>query len=156
MLIKGGIKADTQWWTTQRVTYGGHSEFPRGSVHHHRPRTPERPAGQKRWLRPRGQFAEIRASAAFERPACSAVRRAGRRPSFLAFFLGDQEKGLAEGMGTKGREGLRVCGQVRGQQSLHPPPTGAPGPGILRDLADAIDLARAVMIGDSDKGNNNT
>ena len=90
-------------------------------------------------------------------PACACcLTHADRRPSFLAFFLGDQEKGLAEGMGAKGREGLRVCGQVRGQQSLHPPPTGAPGPGILRDLADAIDLARAVMIGDSDKGNNNT
>ena len=46
------------------------------------------------------------APAALERPACSAVRRAGRRPSFSAFFLGVQEKGLAEGMGGKGgREG---------------------------------------------------
>ena len=30
-----------------------------------------------------------------------------RRPSFSAFFLGAQEKGLAEGMGRKGGAGLR-------------------------------------------------
>ena len=46
-----------------RDTGGGHGEFPRGSVHHHRAGRLERSAGQKRPLRAQGQFAEIQGPA---------------------------------------------------------------------------------------------
>ena len=41
-----------------RKCCGVEGTFPRGSVHHHRPKTPQRSAGQKLPFPPQGQFAE--------------------------------------------------------------------------------------------------
>ena len=57
-----------------RKCCGVEGAFPRGSVHHHRPKTPQRSAGQKLPFPPQGQFAEKQPP-----PACAshADRQAG-------------------------------------------------------------------------------
>ena len=51
-----------------------------------------------------------------------------RRPSFSAFFLGVQEKGLAEGMGNLGRGGRGSVGCCAGSSHHKPPPPHQPSP----------------------------